>query len=221
MRRQRAGDQRLTAATTAVVVRALEGDKDKEIARVLGMPVDTVKGHLKTVFLRFGLRGRAELWRLLELPEVREEVAETSVLGLLLAWSFAYLAAVRAAVDAQMPELRERLWTRAVGLFAQPPCPVSKPAALRGPEVSELLKIGVLLRTAQTATDAGWPVEAAEIALEHTLELIEALRSQPPATSAAPSGAVLAISPTRPVAPAAEVTVDSATAAGRPGPDGG
>jgi hypothetical protein len=133
------------------------------------------------VFLRFGLRGRVELWRLLELPQVQEEVARRSWLGLVLVWSFAYLAAVRAMVEAQSLEARERRWTGMVSIFAAEARLAGQAArfgettAVLGRETAGLLRVQGLLRAAPDAERAGGLVEAAEVALERMLQLIEAV----------------------------------------------
>lgn len=176
MRRYGADDGRLAPVTVAVVVRAMDGDEDKEIARALGKPVDTVKGILKGVFLRYRLRGRAELWRLLELSEVREEVARTSRLGLVLTWSFAYLAGVRRLVEVQTPQVRERRWTETVSRFAAEPCLIGElPATPLRPEAAALLRVRGLLQAAQARREDEWPVDAMAMAVEGLLQLIEAL----------------------------------------------
>ncbi len=80
--------------------------------------------------------GRPQLWRLLELSEVREEVAGRNLLGFMVAWPFAYPAAIRGVIQAEAPELRELRWTRMVDMLARGACLANEVASWLEREVS-------------------------------------------------------------------------------------
>jgi hypothetical protein len=152
-----------------VVVRAMNGAEDKEIAKALGVSAERVKQILHSVFLRYGLRSRAELWRLLEVSEVLERAATTSRLALLLSWLFAYLPSVRALIEAEVRLDAE------VRIFGDEKVLTQGAADLLWREQAALLQMRGLLRAQLGGPDGGWPTEAAMAALEGMLQLIEGL----------------------------------------------
>ncbi|MFV0644114.1 MAG: response regulator transcription factor [Sphingomonadaceae bacterium] len=50
----------MTARQVEIMVLVGKGFSNKEIARLLEISPETVKSHLKEIFLRFGLRNRVE-----------------------------------------------------------------------------------------------------------------------------------------------------------------
>ena len=58
MRRNEAGEKRLTAREQGVLRQVMEGHDDKEIARQLGISARTVQKHLQRVYAKLGVTSR-------------------------------------------------------------------------------------------------------------------------------------------------------------------